>query len=250
MTLPLYKYDNILNFLIAGIPYQIIADIENVSPTTVCKSAHRYHETGCIFPPRERKSVYNAVEELISKRIRYYLAILTTDVNKRCSSKVSNQLILQKLEEEGFQINSSMVKRLVRLERNRLKESFLDIYYEPSVMCQFDWGQKKITVNSCLRTIYFAVFALPYSNYRKVYITKNMNGKSFIRAFQEFSTEMNGVFPVLLIDNMKIAARSNIYAKKKKQLTKLFLDLSEFYGFEARLFTPYRGCYKITKSIN
>ena len=56
--------------------------------------------------------MYYATEELISQRIRYYLAILTTDVNNRCSSKVSNHLILQKIEEEGFQINSSMVKRL------------------------------------------------------------------------------------------------------------------------------------------
>lgn len=246
MTLPNYKYDNILNLLTAGIPYRIIADIENVSPTTICKSAIRYHETGCIFPSKERKSVYNAAEELISRRIRYYLAILSTDVNKRCSSKVSNQLIVQKLEEEGYQINSSMVKRLVGLERNRLKESFLEIYYEPSVMCQFDWGQKKITIDGVLKTVYFAVFALPYSNYRKVYITKNMNGKSFISAFHEFTAEMNGVFPILLIDNMKIAARSNTHAKKRKQLTKLFLDLSEFYGFEARLCTPYRPNQKGT----
>jgi len=246
MTLPIYKYDNILNLLTAGIPYRIIADIENVSPTTICKSAHRYHETGCIFPPRERKSVYNATEQLISKRIRYYLAILTTDVNYRCSSKVSNQLILRKLEEEGFQGSSSMVKRLVKLERNRLKESFLDIYYEPSVMCQFDWGQKRVTIDGCVKTVYFAVFALPYSNYRKVYITKNMNSKSFLSAFQEFTSEMNGVFPILLIDNMRIAARSNIHAKKRKQLTKLFLDLSEFYGFEARLCTPYRPNQKGT----
>jgi len=58
--------------------------------------------------------------------------------------------------------------------------------------------------------------------------------------------------PILLIDNMKIAARSNIYAKKRKQLTKPVINFFLFTvtneKFVAVMFHFYSMCEKRTRN--
>ena len=107
-------------------------------------------------------------------------------------------------------------------ERNRLKESYLDIFHEAGQMVQFDWGTEQIKINNRNRTICFAVFAFPYSNYRYVYATERIDGRSFVEAFIAFTKHIGGVYPILLIDNMKIAARHRSYRKQQPKLTTLF----------------------------
>lgn len=183
MTLSLEKYEQILKFLPTK-SYRSIAETIGISPTTVCRTAIRYFKTGHLVPPKKRTSKYDPFEELISERVQSYLITSTTSFNKRSNGRPTVNVIYKRLLEEGYDVKLPKVKQIVRLEKNRLRDSFLDIYYTPGVMCQFDWGQKRIIVDDKPKTIYFAVFALPYSNYRKVYITENMNGHSFVQAFK------------------------------------------------------------------
>lgn len=110
-------------------------------------------------------------------------------------------------------------------------------------MVQFDWGTKKMKINGQNKTVCFAVFAFPYSNYRYVYVTEKMNGHSFIEAFHAFTNHVGGVYPILLIDNMRIAAS---FKKKLPTLTALFQQLQVHFKLEVRLCTPYRPNQKGT----
>lgn len=113
-------------------------------------------------------------------------------------------------------------------------------------MIQFDWGTKKLRISGKSRTVCFAVFAFPYSNYRYVYVTERMDGRAFIKAFVAFTKHVGGIYPVLLIDNMKIAARHTKYRQQQAQLTSLFQQLEQHYKMEVRLCTPYRPNQKGT----
>jgi transposase len=89
-------------------------------------------------------------------------------------------------------------------------------------MCQYDWGQTKLIVNGIKRKVFFAVFALPYSHYRFLKVTKSMDGKAFVDAFISFVEHMNGIFPVLLIDIMKMARKNLSFWNKVQETTTLF----------------------------
>ncbi|MBT2641744.1 transposase [Bacillus sp. ISL-41] len=241
MVLSRTKESQILDLTLVGYSQREIAKQVDACLTTVNHRSKLFKETGSTqFVPQERKSKYEPIEEMARQRIRFYLAI------EKRKSNFTNEQLHEKLFDDGYRISFSKAKEWIRLERNRLKESYLDIFHEPGQMVQFDWGTKRIIINGMNRTVCFAVFALPYSNYRYVYVTEKMDGRSFVKAFIAFTKHIGGVYPILLIDNMKIAARHKKYCEEQSQLTKLFQQLEIHYGIEVRLCTPYRPNQKDT----
>lgn len=247
MTLPDATYQSIMHQLQHNIPIRKIANNEQISKTTVMESSKRLKSTGSILPSKKkRKSIYDPFIEKIKERIRYYISLQKSLSYRKQQKSITYEDIYHNLQAEGFQISLSKTKELLRQEKNRLKKSYLDIFYAPGEIAQFDWGQSKIQINEKTKTIYFAVFALPYSNYRKVYITEKMDSKSFCYSFKKFANDMGGIPPVLLIDNMKIAKKNASYRKNEVKLTRLFSDLSFHYSFNVRFCTPYKPNQKGT----
>lgn len=185
MTLPDATYQSIMHQLQHNIPIRKIANNEQISKTTVMESSKRLKSTGSILPSKKkRKSIYDPFIEKIKERIRYYISLQKSLSYRKQQKSITYEDIYHNLQAEGFQISLSKTKELLRQEKNRLKKSYLDIFYAPGEIAQFDWGQSKIQINEKTKTIYFAVFALPYSNYRKVYITEKMDSKSFCYSFK------------------------------------------------------------------
>jgi hypothetical protein len=54
---------------------------------------------------------------------------------------------------------------------------------------------------------------------------KSFDRHSFVESFTSFTTQIGGIYPILLIDNMKIAARYISYRKQQSKLTTLFRSL-------------------------
>ncbi|MBT2641742.1 IS21 family transposase [Bacillus sp. ISL-41] len=241
MALSRTKESQILDLILAGHSQRFIAAKVEVCLATVNHRVQLFKEIGSTkLTSSKRKSRYPPIEETIRQRIRYYLAVET----KR--NRFTVEQVHEKLIDDGFSITKSKTKEWLRQERNRLKESYLDIFHEPGQMVQFDWGTKKIKINGKNRTVCFGVFAFPYSNYRYVYVTEKMDGRSFVKAFIDFTKHIGGVHPILLIDNMKIAARHKKYCDQQTQLTSLFQKLEQHYNIEVRLCTPYRPNQKGT----
>jgi transposase len=241
MALSRAKESQILDLILAGHSQRSIAAKVDVCLASVNHRVQLFKETGSTkLTSSKRKSRYKPIEELTRQRIRYYLAV---EIKR---NKFTVEQLYGKLLDDGFPIKKSKAKEWIRLERNRLKESYLDIFHEAGHMVQFDWGTKKIKINGRNRTVCFAVFAFPYSNYRYVYVTERMDGRSFIKAFIEFTKHIGGTYPILLIDNMKIAARHKKYRDQQSRLTSLFQQLEQHYNIEVRLCTPYRPNQKGT----
>lgn len=240
MVLSQKQESEILDLHLSGLSQRVISKKVEVCLDSVNNRVNLFRQTGTVHKKKKNRSLYNPFEEVTRQRIRYYLSL-----EKRKCRYTVNQ-VFNLLIEEGFEVSKSKVGQWVRLERNRLKESYLDIFYQPGHMVQFDWGSKKIKVSGVNRTIYFAVFALPFSNYRYIHVTEKMNANSFVDAFICFTKHVGCVFPILLIDNMKIAVKQRSYRNNQVEFTVLFNQLSHHYGLEVRTCTPYRPNQKGT----
>ncbi|WP_121616320.1 IS21 family transposase [Virgibacillus halodenitrificans] len=241
MTLSRTQESQILDLHLAGLTQRTIAKKVEVCLESVNKRIQYFKGKGTVHMNNKTiYSSYNPLEEITRQRIRYYLSL-----EKRKSKYTANQLY-ELLLEDGFEATKSNVGKWLKLERNRLKEGYLDIFYEPGKMMQFDWGTKRLKIHGRNRIVCFAIFALPFSNYRYVHVTEKMDSKSFVDAFICFTKHIGCVFPIMLIDNMKIAVRHNSFRKNQVQLTTLFEQLENHYGMEVRACTPYRPNQKGT----
>jgi transposase len=240
LTLSKTQESQILELYYKGLSQRRIAKEIEVCLDSVNKRLKLFRVTGSIHKGNIQRSRYNPIENATRQRIRYYLSL-----EKRKSRFTVNQLY-DFLVQEGYEITKSKVRQWIKLERNRLKDSFLDIFYEPGQMVQFDWGSKKIKISGINKIVYFAVFALPFSNYRYVHVTEKMNAKCFVDAFISFTKHIGCIFPILLIDNMKIAVKHRSFKDNQVKLTLLFEQLSQYYNMEVRTCTPYRPNQKGT----
>jgi transposase len=241
MVLPEQKYLNILDLVLNGVNYRDIGKLEQVSKNTISDSIKRLKTTGTIFPAINRKSKYDPIIQEVREKIQYFLQLQRTTYNKRHKINLKNEDIYRLLNSDGYNISRCKANELIRLEKNALRENYLHIVHPPGETVEFDWGQLKIQIgdNPHSTNVSFAVFTLPYSNYRKVYVSERSDSKAFVDALTKFTRELGGIPANLVIDNMKIA-KIRLNNKGKFMLTKLFEDLTEHYKINVNFCTPYR----------
>ena len=207
------QYMDIFNLIMYGNSYREISDSLSISKNTVTALIERLRQTGSIFPSTSRKSKYS----LIIKEIHALLLA------------------------ENYDITFSKTRELIKYGKNYLKENYLHIDHIPGDKVEFDWGTITVQFNEDENStrLSLAVFTLPYSNFRKVYISKDSSGESFVNAFKNFTKELGGIAPNLILDNMRIAKIFSSKNDSEVKLTRLFKGLSDHYGFNVRFCTPY-----------
>ncbi|NLC66586.1 MAG: IS21 family transposase [Clostridium sp.] len=238
MQLEKEKYTKIHELIIDGYSYREISNEMDISKNTPGALIKRFRNTGSIYPSINRASIYDPIINELRERISLYLLTRRRTYNSWKKQKLSSDEIYELIKADGYQVSKTKFKELLRYEKNSLKESYLNIIHLPGEKVQFDWGKITLTINGTDKRLFIAVFTLPFSNYRKAYVYENENGYSFTKAFKEFIKDMDGVPPILLTDNMKIARIINRKNHKEKILTKLFSDLSRHYGFEVEFCNP------------
>jgi transposase len=137
--------------------------------------------------------------------------------------------IFETLAAENVDISYSTVKRYVRILMEKPKEAFIKGSYAPGDVCEFDWGEVKLTIGDKLQTFQMAVFTPAYSNYRYAYLFTKQTTECFQEAHALFFQEVGGVFQTMVYDNMKVAVKR--FVGTEKQPTEGLLQLSIYYGF-------------------
>jgi len=232
-------YKNILHFVLKGKAYREIADILHVSKNTVTDLVKRLSKTGNILPLQKRASIYDPVINEIQEHILGYLQIKKMSVTGRKTKSLKSDEIFLLLLAQGYNITKGKAFDLIARGRKVLKESHLSIVHVPGRAVQFDWGTMNIQIGKGkARRISLAVFSFPYSNYRKAYVLPNSGSESFVLAFQQFIKDIQGIPPLFVFDNMRIARK---FHKKEEgiKLTQLFDDLTKHYLFEANFCSPH-----------
>jgi hypothetical protein len=140
--------------------------------------------------------------------------------------------IFEAMETEGMDISYSTVLRVIRGLEQHPKETYIKAIYELGDVCEFDWGEAKLTIGGILRTFQMAVFATGYGNYRYAYLFTKQKTECFQEAHARFFEHVSGVHQTMVYDNMKVAVKS--FVGTEKEPTEGLLQLSIYYGFQFR----------------
>lgn len=143
------------------------------------------------------------------------------------------------LEAEGFAVSYSTVLRTIRELEKKPKEAYIKGFYLPGDVCEFDWGEVKVTIGGKSRVLQMAVFTSAYGNYRMAYLFTKQKTECFQEAHALFFDKIGGVYQTMVYDNMKVAVKR--FVGTEKEPTEALLKLSLYYTFNFRFCTVQRG---------
>lgn len=147
--------------------------------------------------------------------------------------------IFEVLEAEGVDISYSTVLRTIREIERKPKEAFIKGAYSPGDICEFDWGEVKLTINGETRTFQMAVFTSAYGNYRFACLFTKQTTECFQEAHALFFQHIQGVYRMMVYDNMRVAVKR--FVGTEKEPTEGLLKLSLYYGFQHRFCNIHSG---------
>lgn len=147
--------------------------------------------------------------------------------------------IYEALESEGIDISYSTVRRTIRGLEQKAKEAYIKASYTPGNICEFDWGEVKLTIGGKTQTFQMAVFTSAYGNYRYAYLFTKQTTECFQEAHALFFQHIEGVYRTMVYDNMKVAVKR--FVGTEKEPTEGLLKLSLYYGFQYRFCNIHSG---------
>jgi transposase len=151
--------------------------------------------------------------------------------------------ILQLLHEQGFSVGYTTVCNYIREKLGKStipQEAFIRQQYAPGSVCEFDWGEIKLTISGHLWRFQLAVFTPAYSNYRYAMIYKRQDTLAFMESHVSFFEHTGGVYHQMVYDNMRVAV-AKFAGKHEKEPTRALLQLKGHYQFSHRFCNAYSG---------
>lgn len=171
--------------------------------------------------------------EVMKKRIQEHL---NENEQKREKGQRKQQKkpmdIFESMAEEGMEISYSTVLREIRSLEQQPKEAFIKGSYVLGDVCEFDWGDAKLTIGGAFRIFQMSVFATASGNYRYARLFTKQKTECFQEAHAQFFEHVGAVHQTLVYDNMKVAVKR--FVGTEKEPTDGLLQLSMYYGFRFR----------------
>lgn len=181
------------------------------------------------------EEVRQAIEEILEDEERKNKTYGESHKLKRTAKDIH-----QILEERGFDISYGTV--CLRLRERRLekaKKVYIKQEYELGERCEYDYGERTITIGGRKKKVYIAVICSAANNYRDFYVYNNQKKEVFIDSLVRFFKRV-GVYRQVVFDNMKNVVKRFV-GKNERELSETILSLSNYYGFEIVLTNPYSG---------
>lgn len=192
-----------------------------------------------IYDTSSRKKV-KLTEELLA-RIKYYLQ---ENENKKKTGKHKQQRkkidIFEVLQKEGFNIGYTTICNTIREIQQESREAYIRQEYAPGEVCEFDWGEVKLTIAGKSRICHMAVFSPTWSDYRYGELYTSQKTESFLDSHVCFFEEAGGVYREMVYDNARVMV-ARFVGKSEKEPTEALLKLSLYYGFRFRFTNTYQA---------
>ncbi|MBM7560886.1 DDE-type integrase/transposase/recombinase [Fusibacter tunisiensis] len=231
-------YRRIYHLISQDLSYRQIAQDLKVSKNTVQSVNDRFNETGSIYPSNIIVNIYDPYFQTLYNRIEYFSSLTKPSYKKFHRLPLGREEILDHIRKEFPTLSTSNFNYLYRLVKNKNRESYLTIHYNPADIVQFDWGYLTMNLNDHNRKIYFAVFVHPYSLMQFGFVAHKETAEHFNIAYHKYLLKAKKVAHQLLIDNMKIAKRTHDPTVTDRNLTHFFEALSNHYKFQIRFCAP------------
>jgi transposase-like protein len=145
------------------------------------------------------------------------------------------QDMYDELVERGYKLSYATAAQYVQKyhESESTYETFIKQIYENGKVCEFDWGEVKLTLGGTEVKLKMAVFTLAKSNYRYAYLYPYENTQCFIDAHVRFFRHLGGIPQVMVYDNMKVAV-ARFVGRTEREATEALKKISLYYGFQYR----------------
>lgn len=144
------------------------------------------------------------------------------------------QQVLQRLNQQGFQVGYSVVLEYVRLVRPKHTKAFLTLNFLPGECLQVDWGSWGfIQVGATRRRLSFFAGVLCHSRLLYVEFTLGQSQEHFLSCHANAFAFFKGVPQSVMVDNCKTAILSHPLGQPA-QINPRYLDFANHYGFAIR----------------
>ena len=191
------------------------------------------------YDTSSRKKV-KLTRELLA-RIQFYLQ---ENENKKKTGKHKQQRkkidIFEALQEEGFNIGYTTICNTIRNIQQEAREAYIRQEYAPGEVCEFDWGEVKLTIAGKSRICQMAVFSPTFGDYRHGELYANQKTESFLDSHVSFFAKIGGVYQEMVYDNARVMV-AKFVGHSQKEPTEALLKLSLYYGFRFRFTNTYQA---------
>jgi len=151
------------------------------------------------------------------------------------STDIHELLLLKK-----FKISYPTVSNCVRALTQSKKEAFIKQHYEMGEVCEFDWGDAKLTIFGKEILFKLAVFTLACSNIRYAFLYRHEDTQAFVDSHIKFFAFLGKVPHTMVYDNMRVAV-AKFVGKTEKVATIALKQMSTYYGFDFRFCNICKG---------
>jgi len=191
------------------------------------------------YDASSRKKVKLTTE--IMGRIQFYLQ---ENEQKKKEGKGKQQKkkidIYEALQVEGFAIGYTTICNTIRKIQQESREAYIRQEYAPGEVCEFDWGEVKLTIAGKSRICQMAVFSPTWSDYRHGELYANQKTESFLDSHASFFEKIGGVYQEMVYDNARVMV-AKFVGHSQKEPTEALLKLSLYYGFRFRFTNSYQA---------
>jgi transposase-like protein len=191
------------------------------------------------YDASSRKKV-KLTEEILT-RIQFYLQ---QNEQKKKEGKGKQQKkkidIFEALQEEGFNIGYTTICNTIRKIQKESREAYIRQEYAPGEVCEFDWGEVKLTIAGKSRILQMAVFSPTCSDYRYGELYASQKTESFLDSHVSFFATIGGVYQEMVYDNARVMV-AHFVGHSEKEPTEALLKLSLYYGFRFRFTNTYQA---------
>jgi transposase len=181
----------------------------------------------------ENRNKKKLTDEIINKIKEY----IEENDQKRHAGRHKQQKkkidIYEALKEKNYDISYSTVSNYINKLLKNGAEAFIKSEYELGDVCEFDWGEVKLSINDLDRTFQMAVFTSAKGNYRYAQLFTKQNSECFQEAHALFFEHIGQVYRTIVYDNMRVAVKKFI-GPTEKEPTDALLKMSMYYGFDFR----------------
>jgi len=191
------------------------------------------------YDTSSRKKV-KLTEEMLA-RIRFYLKENEQKTKEGKHKQQRKKIdILEALREEGFSIGYTTICNAIRRIRQESREAYIRQEYAPGEVCEFDWGEVKLTIAGKSRILQMAVFSSTWGDYRYGELYANQKTESFLDSHASFFETIGGVYREMVYDNARVMV-ARFVGHSEKEPTEALLKLSLYYGFRFRFTHTYQA---------
>ncbi|MCL4386624.1 MAG: IS21 family transposase [Cyanobacteria bacterium] len=179
--------------------------------------------------------------EAVISRIKFFLKENEDKKALNRSKQMKKKIdIYEAIADEGHDIGYTTICCAIADIKRREKEAYIRQDYMPGQVCEFDWGEVKLTIAGKNKVFQMPVFTTAKGNYRSADLYHNQKTESFLDSHANFFEEAGGVYGQMVYDNTRVLV-AKFVGLNEKEPTEELLKLSIYYGFAFRFCNNYKA---------